>query len=338
MDNALIWVIFLVLLALLFDFYNGANDAANSISTIVATKVLKPWQAVLWAAFFNFISFILVGTAVAKTIGKGIIDINIVDNYVMSGTLAGAAIWTATATYLGLPISASHSLIGGLIGSALAKSGKDAIVYGGLYKVLIFIVLSPIIGFFLGIVMIVIIYNIFKNSYPSKIEHIFKKGQLISSALYSLGHGGNDAQKTAGIIAMLLYSNGYLKSATSEFYIPFWVILISYTTIALGTLAGGWRVVNTLGHRLTKLRPVDGFAAETAAALTLHAVTALGIPVSTTHTITGAIIGVGSSKRIHSVKWSLSKNIVQAWIFTIPISAIISSLVYLIFKTILNGG
>lgn len=338
MDNTLLWVIFLIFLALLFDFYNGANDAANSISTIVATKVLKPWQAVVWSAFFNFISFILVGTAVAKTIGKGIIDINIVDNYVMSGTLAGAAIWTATATYLGLPISASHSLIGGLIGSALAKAGKDAIIYSGLYKVLAFIILSPIIGFVLGILVIALVYNIFKNSYPSKVEHLFKKGQLISSALYSLGHGGNDAQKTAGIITMLLYSNGYLRNTGNEFHIPFWVILISYTTIALGTLAGGWKVVNTLGHRLTKLKPVDGFAAETAAALTLHSVTTFGIPVSTTHTITGAIIGVGSAKRIHSVKWSLSKNIVQAWIFTIPISAIISAFVYFILKNLLYGG
>lgn len=337
MDSITIWVFCLILLSLVFDFYNGANDAANSISTIVATKVLKPWQAVLWASFFNFISFILVGTAVAKTIGKGVIDINIVDNYLLSGTLAGAAIWTATATYLGLPISASHSLIGGLVGSAIAKAGTDAVIYSGLYKVLIFIVLSPLIGLVLGILMISLLYNLFRYKSPSKVEYLFKKGQLISSALYSLGHGGNDAQKTAGIITMLLYSNGYLKYTGSEFYIPTWVILLSYTTIAMGTLAGGWKVVNTLGHRLTKLRPVDGFAAETAAAITLHTVTAFGIPVSTTHTITGAIIGVGSAKRFHSVKWSLSKNIIQAWILTIPISAFISAVVYLIVKALFKN-
>lgn len=331
MDSSLIWVISLVLLALVFDFYNGANDAANSISTIVATKVLKPWQAVIWAAFFNFIAFIFLGTAVAKSIGKGIIDINIVDNYLIASTLLGAALWTAAATYMGLPISASHSLIGGLIGSALVKSGKDAIIYSGLYKVIIFIILSPIIGFFIGAITLVIVYNIFKNYSPSKVEHIFKKGQLVSSALYSIGHGGNDAQKTAGIITMILYSNGYLKSS-SEFYIPLWVLILSNSIIAMGTLAGGWKVVNTLGHRLTKLKPVDGFCAETGAAITLHSVTAFGIPVSTTHTITGSIIGVGSLKRFHSVKWSISKDIVNAWIFTIPISASISALVYMVIK------
>ncbi|MCX7698822.1 MAG: inorganic phosphate transporter [Candidatus Goldbacteria bacterium] len=334
MDNSLLWVLSLTLLALIFDFYNGANDAANSISTIVATKVLKPWQAVLWAAFFNFIALILVGTAVAKTIGKGIIDINIVDNYVIFGTLIGAAGWTAFATYNGLPISASHSLIGGLIGSAIAKAGNDAVVYSGLYKVLIFIILSPLIGMILGIGMLILIYNIFKNYHPNKIEHLFRKGQLLSSALYSIGHGGNDAQKTAGIITMLLYSNGYLKYDGGEFIIPFWVIFISHLTIALGTLAGGWKVVNTLGHKLTKLKPVDGFAAETAAAITLHTVTHFGIPVSTTHTITGAIMGAGSAKRIYSVKWSISKNIIQAWIFTIPISAIISATSYILIKKV----
>ncbi len=332
MDNSLIWVISLIFISLIFDYYNGANDAANSISTIVATKVLKPWQAVVWAAFFNFISVFIVGTAVAKTIGKGIIDINIVDNYVMAGTLSGAAIWVAVATHLGLPISASHALVGGLIGSAFVKAGKDSVVYSGIYKVFAFIILSPIIGFVLGIILLAIMYRLFKNYSPSKVEHIFRKGQLISSALYSIGHGGNDAQKTAGIITMILYSNGFIK--TSEFYIPLWVLLLSYTTIAIGTLAGGWKVVNTLGHRLTKLKPIDGFAAEASAALTLHVVTHFGIPVSTTHTITGSIMGVGSAKRIHSVKWSVSKNIIQAWILTIPISALISGVVYYIMKNI----
>lgn len=332
MDSTLTWTIFLIFLALVFDFYNGANDAANSISTIVATNVLKPTQAVIWAAFFNFISFLIVGTAVAKTIGKGIIDTNIVDNYVLCGTLTGAALWTAFCTYLGLPISASHSIIGGLCGSAVAKAGFDALILTGIYKVLTFIVLAPLIGLIFGGLILTVTYRTFKNYAPLKVEGIFKKGQLLSSALYSIGHGGNDAQKTAGVITMLLYSSGYLKSTTGEFHIPLWVIVISHFTIALGTLAGGWKVVNTLGHRLTKLKPVDGFAAELSAALTLHGVTFAGIPVSTTHTITGAIIGVGATKRVHSVKWSKSKAIITAWIITIPGAASIAAFFYHIAK------
>ncbi|MGC8729192.1 MAG: anion permease [Elusimicrobiales bacterium] len=323
MDNNLIIVSIIIFIALVFDFYNGANDAANSISTIVATKVLKPFHAVLWAAFFNFISFLILGTAVAKTIGKGIIDINIVDNTLIASAMIGASLWTMICTKIGLPISASHSLVGGLVGSAIVKAGTNSLITSGIYKIAVFIVLSPIIGSILGSVIMISLFNIFKKSKPYKVENIFKKGQLVSSALYSIGHGGNDAQKTAGIIATLLFSNGYLGDT---FYIPTWVALLSYLTIALGTLAGGWKVVNTLGHRLTKLRPVDGFAAEFGAAITLHSVTLLGIPVSTTHTITGSIIGVGAIKRIHSVRWGVSKQIIWAWVLTIPGSALISSL------------
>jgi len=323
MDNNLIVVSAIIFIALVFDFYNGANDAANSISTIVATKVLKPFHAVLWAAFFNFISFLILGTAVAKTIGKGIIDINIVDNTLIASAMIGASLWTMICTKIGLPISASHSLVGGLVGSAVVKAGTNSLITSGIYKIAVFIVLSPIIGSILGSIIMISLFNIFKKSKPYKVENIFKKGQLVSSALYSIGHGGNDAQKTAGIIATLLFSNGYLGDT---FYIPTWVALLSYVTIALGTLAGGWKVVNTLGHRLTKLRPVDGFAAELGAAITLHSVTLLGIPVSTTHTITGSIIGVGAIKRIHSVRWGVSKQIIWAWVLTIPGSALISSL------------
>ncbi len=336
MDNTFICVISIIFIALLFDYYNGANDAANSIATIVATRVLKPTQAVIWAAFFNFISFLILGTAVAKTIGKGIVDINIMDNYVIAAGVSGAALWTAICTYVGLPISASHSLIGGIIGSAIRKGGLEAVIYSGLYKVVAFIILAPVIGFILGGLIMVITYNIFKNKSPSTVEKIFKKGQLLSSALYSIGHGGNDAQKTMGIITMTLYSNGYLQSTTGDFIVPLWVVLISQFTIALGTLSGGWRVINTLGHRLTKnLKPFDGFSAETGAALTIHIATLLGIPVSTTHTITGSISAVGALKRLHLVRWNISRKIVFAWILTIPGAALISMSLYYILKTFL---
>lgn len=325
MDNNHLLIIFIIFISLLFDFYNGANDAANSISTIVATKVLKPFYAVIWAAFFNFVAFIFVGTSVASTIGKGIVDINIVDNFLILSSMLGASIWTIICTVSGLPISASHALVGGLVGSAIVKAGVSSLIYSGIIKVVLFIFLSPIIGTFFGAILMIILINIFKNQKPGKVEGIFRKGQLISSALYSLGHGGNDAQKTAGIIATLLFTNGYLGD---NFYIPKWVALVSYATIAIGTLTGGWKVVNTLGHRLTKLRPVDGFAAELGAALMIHGATFFGIPVSTTHTITGSIMGVGTIKRLHSVRWSISKRIIWAWILTIPGSALISGVVF----------
>lgn len=333
MDTTLLTIIFLIMLALTFDFINGANDAANSICTIVATKVLKPQQAVVWAAFFNFIAFLVFGTGVAKTIGKGIIDINIVDNVVIFSALIGASVWAGLSTWLGFPISVSHALIGGLIGTALVKVGTSALIMSGIYKTAIFIVLSPLLGLFLGVFYMIILYNIFKNSTPARVENIFSKGQLISAALYSLGHGGNDAQKTMGIIAGLLFSAGYLGN---EFYIPLWVAILAYTAISLGTLIGGWRVVNTLGNRLTKLRPVDGFAAELGAASTLYLATFLGIPVSTTHTITGAILGVGATKRIHAVRWGVSKEIIWAWILTIPGAALISAITFWITSKLVN--
>lgn len=333
MDSTFLAVFFIVALALVFDFLNGANDAANSVCTIVATKVLRPGQAVVWAAFFNFIAFLIFGTHVAKTMGKGIIDINIIDNLVIFSALIGASSWTAISTYLGLPISVSHSLIGALIGTGLVKAGYSALIMSGIYKTALFIVLSPLIGLFLGSLFMVIIYNVFRDTTPSKVENIFTRGQLISAALYSLGHGSNDAQKTMGIIAGLLYSAGYMKG---EFHIPFWVVLSAQASIALGTLVGGWKVVNTLGNRLTKLRPVDGFAAETGAASTLYLASFFGIPVSTTHTITGAILGVGSVKRLHSVRWGVSKEIIWAWVLTIPGAALISAITYLISETLFN--
>ncbi|MBP7795438.1 MAG: inorganic phosphate transporter [Elusimicrobiales bacterium] len=331
MDNNLLAIIAIILIALVFDFYNGANDAANSISTIVATKVLKPIPAVIWAAFFNFISFFIVGTAVATTIGSGIIEPNIVDNSLIAASLTGGALWTIICTHTGLPISASHALIGGLVGSAIVKAGTSVIIKSGIYKTLLFIILSPILGLIIGIFIMILFLNIFKKSNPYRLENFFRKGQLFSSALYAMGHGGNDAQKTAGIVSLLLYANGYLGD---KFYIPFWVVLMSFTTIALGTLLGGWKVVNMMGQRLTKLRPIDGFAAELGAAITLHAVTMFGIPVSTTHTITGSIAGVGSVKRLHSVRWGVSKSIVWAWILTIPGAALISAITYYIISLI----
>lgn len=321
-------VIIIILLALLFDFYNGMNDAANSIATIVSTRVLSPKLAVLWAATFNFLAAFFFGVKVAKTMGKGIIDSSIVDSYLILIAVISGIIWTAIATHLGLPISVSHSLIGGMIGSAIAKAGFGAVIFKGIFKVLIFIFLAPIIGFFFGIFLIILTTWIVKDYPPSKIDKYFRIFQLFSAASYSLGHGTNDAQKTMGIIAILLYSNGMLGD---EFYVPFWVVIICHLFIALGTLVGGWAVIKTLGMKITKLRPIDGFAAETASALTLFGTAYFGIPVSTTHTITGAIVGVGSTKRLSAVRWGVAGNVVLAWIFTIPFTFLISCLFYKIF-------
>ncbi|MEJ5165636.1 MAG: inorganic phosphate transporter [Thermoanaerobaculia bacterium] len=321
-------VIIIILLALLFDFYNGMNDAANSIATIVSTRVLSPKLAVLWAAIFNFLAAFFFGVKVAKTMGKGIIDPSIVDSYLILMAVVSGIIWTAIATHLGLPISVSHSLIGGMVGAGIAKAGLGAVIFKGIFKVLIFIFLSPIIGFFFGIFLIIITTWIVKDYPPSKIDKYFRIFQLFSAASYSLGHGTNDAQKTMGIIAILLYSNGMLGD---EFYVPFWVVIICHLFIALGTLVGGWAVIKTLGMKITKLRPIDGFAAETASALTLFGTAHAGIPVSTTHTITGAIVGVGSTKRLSAVRWGVAGNVVLAWIFTIPFTFFISYLFYKIF-------
>jgi len=327
----LIAIIALVALALFFDFLNGFHDAANSIATVVATRVLSPRFAVLWAAFFNFIAFLIFGLHVARTLGKGIVDIAQIDTYVIFGALMGACVWNLITWYFGLPSSSSHALVGGLIGSALVKAGIGSLVMKGILLTMAFIVISPVVGFLLGIVMGTLVYNLFAHSTPKKVDGLFHKGQLISAAAYSLGHGGNDAQKTMGIIAGLLFSAGYLGK---DFHVPLWIVLSCHGAIALGTIFGGWRIVKTMGNKLAHLKPVDGFCAETSAAIVLFASSALGIPISTTHTITGAIMGVGSLKNTRAVKWGLAGTIVIAWIITIPAAAIISALTYIIAKMI----
>ena len=318
-------IIFLVALALFFDFLNGFHDAANSIATIVATRVLSPRYAVLWAAFFNFIAFAFFGLHVAGTIGKGIVDIAQVDSYIIFGTLMGACSWNIITWYFGIPSSSSHALVGGLIGAALAKAGPTALVMKGIVKTLAFIVISPVVGMLLGVTLGAIVYNLFARSTPRKVDHLFRKGQLFSAAAYSLGHGGNDAQKTMGIIAGLLFSAGYLGT---EFHVPLWIVLSCHATIALGTMSGGWRIVKTMGNKLSKLRPVDGFCAEFGASMVLFGASAIGVPISTTHTITGAIVGVGTLKGIRAVKWGIAGQIVWAWILTIPAAALISAACY----------
>ncbi len=322
-------IILLILLALFFDFLNGFHDSANSIATIVSTRVLSPRYAVMWAAFFNFIAFLFFGLHVANTIGKGIIDIAIIDKGIIFGTLIGACGWNLITWYLGLPTSSSHALIGGLIGAALVKAGSGALISKGIIKTVAFIFVSPVMGLILGLGLGIAVYWLFRRSVPAKVDHIFRKGQLISAALYSLGHGGNDAQKTMGVIASLLFSAGILGG---KFHIPFWVVIACHSAIALGTMFGGWRIVKTMGQKVAKLKPVDGFCAETGAAITLFASSALGIPVSTTHTITGAIMGVGSLKRMSAVKWGLAGKIIWAWVLTIPCAALMSALAYMLVR------
>ncbi len=319
-------LILLILLALAFDFLNGFHDSANSIATIVSTRVLAPRYAVIWAAFFNFIAFLFFGLHVAGTIGKGIIDILVLDSQIIFATLIGACVWDIITWYFGLPTSSSHALMGGLLGAALVKAGIKSLVWSGILKTVLFIFISPLFGMILGLGFGVIIYRLFRYNAPSQVDHLFRKGQLISAALYSLGHGGNDAQKTMGIIAGLLFSAGYLGST---FYIPLWVVLSCHAAIALGTMMGGWRIVKTMGYKVAKLRPVDGFCAESGAAFSLFFASFLGVPVSTTHTITGAIMGIGSLRRLTAVRWGVAGEIVWAWILTIPCSLAISALVYL---------
>jgi inorganic phosphate transporter, PiT family len=324
-----IYIFFLILLALTFDFLNGFHDSANSIATIVSTRVLSPRYAVIWAAFFNFVAFLFLGLHVAKTIGKGIVDVGIIDPNIIFATLVGACLWDIITWYFGLPTSSSHALIGGLVGAALVKTGPDALVWKGIFKTITFIFISPTVGLCLGLLIGIAIYWSFRKSTPRSVDHIFRKGQLVSAALYSLGHGGNDAQKTMGIIAGLLFSSGLLGD---KFYIPFWVVISCHASIALGTMFGGWRIVKTMGQKITKLRPVDGFCAETGAAITLFLSTALGIPVSTTHTITGAIMGVGSLRRLSAVKWGVAGRIVWVWILTIPAAGAISAITYFLVR------
>jgi PiT family inorganic phosphate transporter len=328
----MVTVIILIFIALVFDFYNGMNDAANSIATVVSTKVLSPLQGVAWAAFFNFVSAFIFGVHVATTIGKGIVNPAIVDNQVIFAALFGAILLTALATHNGLPISVSHAIIGGFSGAAVTKVGFSALILSGIIKVVIFIFLSPLIGFLLALLISFITLWIVRNKPPRKVDKTFRTLQLISAASYSMGHGTNDAQKTMGIIAVLLFSNGLLK----EFYVPFWVVISCHIAIAMGTLAGGWKVIRTLGMRVTKLRPFHGFSAEFSAAVTLFLASSLGIPVSTTHTITGSIIGVGSLQHFSAVKWGVAKNIFLAWILTIPLSGLFASVAFYLTHFLAN--
>jgi inorganic phosphate transporter, PiT family len=322
MEHSLVIVV--VVAALVFDYINGFHDAANSIATVVSTRVLKPGQAVVWAAFFNFAAIFIFGTAVAKTMGSGMIDLKVVTSAVVLGGLIGAIVWDLITWYYGLPTSSSHALIGGYAGAAVAKAGPAAIVAAGWTKTLLFIVLSPLIGLGLGFGFMVVIFWLCRRTAPSRVDSLFRRMQLLSAALFSLGHGANDAQKTMGIIASALFAGGYIAT----FEIPLWVELAAYTAIAAGTLSGGWRIIHTMGSKITRLQPVGGFAAETAGAVSLFVASSMGVPVSTTHTITGAIVGVGSVRRMSAVRWGIAGQIVWAWVLTIPASAIISAATY----------
>ncbi|MFC0407809.1 inorganic phosphate transporter [Roseomonas elaeocarpi] len=315
----------LVAVALLFDFLNGLHDAANSIATIVSTRVLRPQYAVLWAAFFNFIAFGIFGLHVAQTVGVGIVDASVVDARVIFGALAGAIVWNLVTWWQGIPSSSSHALVGGIVGAGTAKAGFGAIVWSGLGQTMAAIVLSPLLGLLLALVLVLAVSWIFARSTPFAVDRTFRTMQFLSASLYSLGHGGNDAQKTMGIIAVLLYSQGLLSGG---FHVPLWVVLSCQSAMALGTLLGGWRIVHTMGSKITRLTPVQGFCAETGGAITLFLATALGIPVSTTHTITGAIVGVGAARRTSAVRWGVAGNIVVAWVVTLPAAAIIAALAY----------
>ena len=317
-----------IIIALAFDFLNGMNDSANSIATIVSTRVLSPFAAVLWAAFFNFAAVFIFGTHIADTVGKGIINPDLVNEYFILAALIGAVIWVYICTKFGLPISVSHALIGGLIGPALFFYGPSALVSSGIIKIALFIVLSPLIGFVLAYFIMILTMIVFRRVAPLKVDHWFRYMQLFSSAIFSLGHGGNDAQKTMGIITILLYTSGALSSTE----VPTWVIYACYITISLGTLTGGWKVIRTLGNGLTDLKPVQGFCAETAGAFTLMGTALLGIPVSTTHTITGSIVGVGITRRFSAVRWGTASHIVAAWVLSIPAALIVSALVYWIIN------
>lgn len=329
MDSSnLPFVILIIFFALAFDFTNGFHDAANSIATIVSTRVLSPKQAVIWAAFFNFIAFLIFGTAVATTIGKGMIDVTQINQTVIFAGLIGTITWNIITWYLGIPTSSSHALIGGYAGAAIAKGGFGLIITSGWYKTLIFIVLAPTIGLVLGLLLYTAVVWIVHKKSPQRINKWFSVLQLISAALYSLGHGGNDAQKTMGIITLLLFSTG----AISTFHVPLWVVLSCQAALAAGTLFGGWRIVKTMGSKITKLRPIDGFAAETASAFSIFFATHLGVPVSTTHVITGSISGVGAAKRLSAVRWGVTLNIVWAWLLTIPASALVAFSIYEIIK------
>ncbi|HZN47321.1 MAG TPA: anion permease [Ramlibacter sp.] len=325
-QTALWVVILLVVIALLFDFMNGFHDAANSIATVVSTGVLKPTQAVVFAAFFNFVAIFIFHLSVAATVGKGIVEPGVVDTHVVFGALLGAITWNVITWWYGIPSSSSHALIGGICGAVIAKAGAGSLVAAGIWKTVIFIFISPTLGFLLGSLMMVVVSNIFRSTRPSKVDKWFRRLQLVSAGAYSLGHGGNDAQKTIGIIWMLLIATGYVAAGDKS--PPAWVVIACYIAIGAGTMFGGWRIVKTMGQKITKLKPVGGFCAETGGALTLFIATGLGIPVSTTHTITGAIVGVGSTHRMSAVRWGVAGNIVWAWVLTIPASAFVAAIAY----------
>jgi PiT family inorganic phosphate transporter len=322
-------VVFIILVALVFDFINGFHDAANSIATVVSTRVLTPLQAVVWAAFFNFVAAFGFGVSVAKTVGKGVVESAAVDQWVILAGLVGAIAWDLITWYWGLPTSSSHALIGGFAGAAVCKGGFAALVPAGLIKIGIFMIVAPLIGFTVGFILMLATVWIFKDSRPARVDWLFRRLQLVSAAAYSLGHGTNDAQKTMGIIAVLLFSTGHMGP---EFHVPFWVIMAAHVALGLGTLAGGWRIVKTMGMRITKLRPVGGFCAETAGAITLIGTAVGGIPVSTTQTISGSIMGVGTLQRFSAVRWGVAGRIFWAWVFTIPASAAVAAATWLILR------
>jgi inorganic phosphate transporter, PiT family len=324
MDSVLLGVLALIAVALIFDFINGFHDAANSIATVVSTRVLTPGQAVIWAATFNFLAAFTFGTAVASTVGNGMIDLDVVTPTVIFAGLAGAIVWDLITWYVGLPTSSSHALVGGYAGAAITKAGWSSLIASGWTKTLIFIVLAPLMGMGFALLLSVVSLWLFRAYAPARVDRFFRRLQLLSAALYSLGHGSNDAQKTMGIIAGILFTAGYLET----FRIPFWVIMAAHAAIALGTLSGGWRIVHTMGSKITKLQPFGGFAAESAGAITLFLASNLGIPVSTTHTITGAIIGVGAIRRLSAVRWGVARQIIWAWIVTIPASAAVAAMTY----------
>jgi PiT family inorganic phosphate transporter len=333
-DPVFVLTILIIAIALVFDYVNGFHDAANSIATVVSTRVLTPLQGVAWAAFWNFIAAFTFGTAVAKTVGSGLLDVQQIDSYVILAALFGAIAWDLITWYVGLPTSSSHALIGAYAGAGIAKAGLGVIVPGGWLATLLFIVLAPLLGMALGMINLIAILNIFKRSIPSSVDHLFRRGQLISAAAYSLGHGTNDAQKTMGIIAGALFTVPEYRHLVSDsagmLAIPFWIVLMAHAAIGLGTMSGGWRIVRTMGSRITRLTPMGGFAAEAAGAVTLFGAAHFGIPVSTTHTITGAIVGVGSLRRLRSVRWNVAGRIVWAWILTIPASAAIAMFCWLV--------
>jgi PiT family inorganic phosphate transporter len=332
-DYGLAILIFLIAVALLFDFLNGLHDAANSIATIVSTRVLPARWAVIWAAFFNFIAFLVFGEQVAKTVGKGIIEPGILSDAVIFGALAGAITWNVVTWLGGIPSSSSHALIGGLLGAGVAKAGLDPVVWGGVLKTAAGIVVSPAVGFTLALLLVLIVSWLFLRSAPAFADSTFRKLQFVSAALYSIGHGGNDAQKTMGIITALLVAHGALNQpADGGFDVPLWVVLTCHAAMGLGTLMGGWRIVHTMGSKITRLSPQQGFCAETGGAITLFLATHLGVPVSTTHTITGAIVGVGAARRVSAVRWNLATGILWAWVITMPISALIGAFFYFVAR------